>query len=169
MQVSPFEKLTVLTLMKPFWCECVKLPRRPHSATAMHRLMPNHSAWMHSFAPGTKTFSWDHYSTLFWWSLFKSFTESCRVVIGLPPILPLRWGRNVRLKSWVSYAVMSSTLCWPAILCFIMQKLGQKTCIYLHIQQLFFSQLDATGNLSSLLVDGQNPLRINQNNCFPFI
>lgn len=50
-----------------------------------------------------------------------------------------------------------------------MQQLGQKICIYLHIQLLFFSQLEGTKNISSLLGDGQNPLRINQSILFPFI
>lgn len=76
------------------------------------------------------------------------------------------WCETQNLSRRMFSAVKSATLCWPDIFCFIRQQLGQKICIYFHIQQLFFSQYDATCNLPSLLVDGQNTQRLNQTTTF---
>lgn len=39
------------------------------------------------------------------------------------------YGRSLKF----AVKVKSATLCWPSILCFIRQQLGQEICIYLHI------------------------------------
>lgn len=48
-------------------------------------------------------------------------------------------------------AVVSAGRCWLAVLRFIMQQLGRGICIYLHIQQLFYSQLDTNWRFFSLI------------------
>lgn len=67
------------------------------------------------------------------------------------------------LPKRITYAGKSAAQCWPAILCYIGQQLGQGMCIYLHIQWLSLSASRMQpGILCSLLVDGQSTPRINQ-------
>lgn len=73
------------------------------------------------------------------------------------------------LPRWITDAGKSAAQCWPAILCYIGQQLGQGMCIYLHIQWLSLSASRMQpGILSSLLVDGQSTPGINQKQPLPF-